>query len=141
MLLSGALLAGLCLPWSQGPAQAPRTTLTGVYTSEQAARGKDMYSGLCASCHTAIAHAGPVFTNHWRGRLLSELFGYITETMPKGDPGSLTPQETTLILAYMLRLNGFPAGNTELPADQATLRRIRFEVAAPHSPRNDTRNR
>ena len=61
------------------------------------------------------------------GRDLSALFTYTRNEMPKSDPGSLSDDEVTLAIAYLLRVNGMPAGNTALPADSAALHRIRFD--------------
>jgi hypothetical protein len=49
--------------------------------------------------------------------------------MPKIDPGSLQPNEYAQVLAYMLKLNGLPAGQKELPADVAVLKSIRIDTA------------
>ncbi len=50
--------------------------------------------------------------------------------MPKDDPGSLSPEEYSAIISYMLRENGYPAGEEDLPADTSTLRYIRIVAAA-----------
>jgi hypothetical protein len=44
--------------------------------------------------------------------------------MPYDSPGALSDQQYTDIVAYMLELNGVPAGTTELPADEAGLSQI-----------------
>jgi hypothetical protein len=46
--------------------------------------------------------------------------------MPQNAPGSLSRQQNADIVAYLLRENGFGAGNDVLPTDQATLDTIRF---------------
>jgi hypothetical protein len=120
-------------------AQAPRpngqrSTGLGVYTREQWMRGRDLYAGLCASCHPAVTHVGPVFTKSWAGKKLSDLFGFLRERMPKNEPGSLTEQEYVDVISYMLRLNGMPAGMKELEADSVALTKIRIDssrVAPP----------
>ncbi len=45
-------------------------------------------------------------------------------TMPEGSPGSLSSEEYADILAFLLRLNDYPAGEEELPADFAVLENI-----------------
>lgn len=90
-------------------------------------RGRDLYAGLCASCHPAATHVGPVFTRSWAGKKLSDLFGYLRERMPKNEPGSMTEQEYVDVMTYMLRMNGMPAGTTELEADSLALSRIRID--------------
>ena len=75
---------------------APRSTIDGVYTPAQAKAGADVYARLCQSCHTAASHTGaPVpRTSGWDDRS-RDLFGYITDEMPKTEPGSLTDEEYT----------------------------------------------
>lgn len=104
-----------------------RTTGEGVYSREQWMRGRDVYAGLCAGCHPAITHVGPMFTTSWAGKKLSDLFGFLRERMPKNDPGSLSEQEYVDVMSYMLRLNGMPAGVDDLPADSLALTKIRID--------------
>jgi hypothetical protein len=122
---------------SQAPtADGQRSTGQGVYSREQWMRGRDVYAGLCAGCHPAITHVGPMFTTSWAGKKLSDLFGFLRERMPKNDPGSLSEQEYVDVMSYMLRLNGMPAGVDELPADSAALTKIRIDSSrvAPPEP-------
>lgn len=111
-----------------------RSTSEGVYNREQWQRGRDLYAGLCASCHPAVTHVGPIFTKSWAGKKLSDLFGYLRERMPKNEPGSLTDQEYVDVMSYMLRLNGMPAGNHELPADSAALTKVRIDSSRVSPP-------
>lgn len=106
---------------------AERTTLSGVYTAAQAMRGEDTFAGMCQGCHTPASHATAAFVNAWRDRPLLDLYRYLTEAMPKSDPGTLTPTEYAQVLAYLLKLNGMPPGQEELPADTAVLQSIWFE--------------
>ena len=105
------------------------STAAGVYTLEQATRGADVFAGMCKSCHATDQHTGPAFMKTWGDRPLSELFVYLTTKMPKNDPGSLPPEEYAQVLAYLLKLNGMPAGPTELPTDSLLMKSIRFEAA------------
>jgi len=111
------------------PAPAGPTTLSGVYTREDAAYGKDMYLGLCASCHQAIAHTGPAFRKKWTGHRLSELYTFMRTMMPKNEPGSLADEDYAALLSYMLQLNQMPAGKTSLSTDTLELRKIRIDTA------------
>lgn len=104
------------------------TTRSGVYTSAQATRGRDVYAGNCKSCHTPEFHTSPAFTAKWNRRALSELYVYIRDLMPKNEPGTLSPEENADVLAYMLRMNRMPAGPKDLPADSAALQSIRIET-------------
>ena len=109
-------------------APRPKTTLSGIYTLEEARAGKEMYAGLCAGCHTAISHTGPTFRQHWAGRPLSDLFTFMRTMMPKNDPGSLAEEDYGVLLAYMLQLNRMPAGKTYLSTDTAVLAKIRIDT-------------
>lgn len=108
----------------------------GVYTREQWQRGRDVYAGMCAGCHPAATHVGPVFNTRWAGKRVAELFGFVKEQMPKNDPGSLSWEQYVDAIAYIFRLNGMPVGLDELPADSLALTSIRIDssLTAPPSP-------
>lgn len=99
----------------------------GVYTDEQAARGKEVYEVSCIGCHAATLRgtpggpgiAGGRFTFNWSDRSVGELHGYVRANMPIGQAGSLTDQQYADIIAYILQVNEFPAGEAELPTDPA----------------------
>lgn len=109
------------------------TTLDGVYTDEQASRGKDVYLSSCRSCHTPQSHTGATFNKWWRGKHLSDLFAFVSTRMPKNDPGSLAPEDVADVMAYLLKMNAMPVGPAELPADADSLKPIRIEPK-PKSP-------
>ena len=119
-----------------------RSTTGGVYTEEQARRGEDTYASVCTGCHTSASHSGPTFFDPWTGRPVYELFAYLTESMPKSDPGTLTPKEYASVVAFILKLNHMPAGQQELPADSTALKAIRIdpvrEVDRPPLGRSET---
>lgn len=104
------------------------STLSGVYTTEQAARGKDVYAGNCRSCHTPVSHTGEMFATWWRGKQLSDLFTFVSTQMPKNDPGSLAPGDAADVVAYLLQMNAMPPGKTELYPDADSLRKYRIET-------------
>ncbi len=54
--------------------------------------------------------------------------------MPEGDPGSLQPEEYADVLAYLLSLNDYPAGDQPLPPDVAVLSTIHFGDSSGRSP-------
>jgi mono/diheme cytochrome c family protein len=99
------------------------STLDSVYTMEQAERGRDVYFGTCRSCHTQGYFTTPSFETHWRGKHLSELYTYLLTKMPGNDPGSLSPEATADVLAYVLRLNRMPPGASELWPDADSLKK------------------
>ncbi|MCU0633328.1 MAG: cytochrome c [Gemmatimonadaceae bacterium] len=126
-LLVLGLLAGASAP--VGAQAATRAASAGVYTEEQLARGKATHQANCISCHNSIAYKGAAFTQKWGGRSAFEFFQLISTTMPQNEPGVLSPEEYADITAYVLWLNGFPAGTSELAADDALLRRVRIDAA------------
>ncbi|MGQ0537717.1 MAG: c-type cytochrome [Gemmatimonadaceae bacterium] len=124
------------MPWAVTDAQssaqrkpAARSTQAGVYSTAQAARGRDLYALQCRSCHTPESHTGVIFQTWWGGKMLSDLFEYVQERMPKNEPGSLAPQEYADVIAFLLRLNALPAGDGDLSTDLAELRKIRIDKA------------
>ena len=133
LLLPACILSGGAGHGPGGAARlAPRSTLRGVFLLEQAEKGQELYAGRCRSCHTPAAHVVNFKTN-WAGRPLAEPFQYISENMPKDNPGTLSPEETTVVLAYFLQLMGMPPGKDSLPADSAALSEIRIDTLATPS--------
>ena len=106
---------------------AERSTLAGVYTQEQAGRGRNLFLGSCKSCHAPESQTGANFARLWMGKPLLELFRYVSQNMPENDPGSLAPEVNADIIAYLLQLNAMPAGKAELMADTTALRAMRVE--------------
>ncbi len=104
-----------------------RSTTGGVYSAEQATRGAEAYATMCMGCHTTAAHMGDVFVSNWSGRPVSHFYDFISTAMPKTEPGSLSPAEYASIVAYILKINGMPAGKDALPADTVALGKIRFD--------------
>jgi mono/diheme cytochrome c family protein len=116
----------------KAPARPPaKSTLSGVFTAEQANRGKNVYSSSCKNCHTAESHTGATFAKWWAGKQLSDLYSFMSTNMPKNDPGSLAPEEYADLLAYLLRMNAMPAGKVELPPDPDELQKIRISLRRP----------
>src|SRR5207245_871608 len=112
-----------------------RSVRDGVYTEEQAKRGERVYGEECSRCHgpaldggEAAPLIGDAFAKSWSGSTLDELFDRIKTSMPQDDPGRLSPPQTADVLAYILSVNKFPTGKTELAQDKA-LKAIRFEAA------------
>jgi mono/diheme cytochrome c family protein len=131
MPLRTLLFAGCVLTLAGCGGGRPHSTLTGVYSSSQATQGKDVYEGLCISCHAGMGnHTGPVFRTRWAGHDLQEMYRFISQNMPKNDPGSLAPEDYTAVMAYLLQMNGMPAGKNPLPADTLALKAITFDTAA-----------
>jgi mono/diheme cytochrome c family protein len=109
-------------------AQDMQSVKAGVYTAEQADRGVALYKGKCASCHAPNRFTDDqLFLTPYAGKPMWEMFEVISDSMPEDDPGGMKPEEYADVIAYLLRLNGFPAGPTELPTSKDALSLIRFE--------------
>jgi hypothetical protein len=110
------------------PPLSGKTTLSGIYTREEAEAGKEMFAGLCMSCHPIVTHSTPEFRKKWFGRPLSELFVYMRTAMPKNEPASLADEDYAVLLAYLLQANRMPAGRAALSTDTLLLAKIRFDT-------------
>ena len=131
--VAASLLSGLPLRAQQ----TPKTVWDGVYTLSQAKRGA-LKSGLCTSCHgdgfmggSAPDLAGPEFLARWDGRTVGDLFDVIRLTMPDDDPGALSREEYSDLVAYVLAVNKFPTGTTEIATTTEPLKQIQFLAAKP----------
>ena len=122
--LAAALLVGgtLAAVWS-GPGAA-----------DQARRGAEAYARACAECHGADLGGGDMapgltgfeFLYNWHGLSARDLFERLRVSMPPAQPNSVSRQEKTDILAFMLEANGMPAGDAELTGRAGPLGAIRF---------------
>jgi len=102
------------------------TTQSGVYTDEQANRGKQAFYSVCLSCHATSEQSGDSFDQHWKDHPLSDLFTYVQTQMPQNDPGSMDQNTTADVVAFLLKLNAMPAGQTELVPDTAAMSKVRI---------------
>jgi len=122
-------------------AQTTRTVWDGVYTEDQAKRGEAFYGKECASCHggeltggeSAPPLSGDSFFGNWNGLTLGDLFERMRVSMPQNAPGSLSRQENVDILAFILKVNQFPAGKAELDRQTEILKQIKFDSTKPKS--------
>src|SRR5271169_3632540 len=118
-------------------AQTSRSVWDGVYTSDQAKRGDALYANACASCHGTALNGGesapPLtggeFFSNWNGLTVGDLFERIRVSMPADNPGKLSREQDADILAFVLSMNQFPEGKTELDLRIEVLRQIRLEEA------------
>lgn len=108
-------------------AQEKKSVKAGVYTAAQAERGQALYKAKCASCHTPGYFTDDNFYTNYAGKPLWELFDVISDSMPEDDPGSLKKEEYADVIAFVLQLNKFPAGDSDLPIDKDTLSGILME--------------
>jgi cytochrome c5 len=121
---------------SPAPPTTPgaQTTLTGVYTDQQAARGESIYRNTCLACHDDSDHTGATFKQNWDTRTAFDLFETIRTTMPNDDPGKLPREDYSAIVAYLFKQNKMPSGKKSLPTDSTGLRQIVIAVADTANP-------
>lgn len=132
-VLASGLVALQILP-AQGDSTVTPTTrsvITGVFNTEQVARGRAGHRAQCASCHGAEAYTGADFEAAWKGQTLFDLFELIRTTMPNDNPGSIPQNELVDIVAYILNLNGYPPGEAELPNDPEALKLVQIDTIPP----------
>jgi mono/diheme cytochrome c family protein len=133
-IASLAFVQALILVSAQG-----KTTLDGIYSVAQAERGQKIYTDSCASCHgddlsgggQTPPLAGKEFNMDWIDLAMSDLFDRTRGSMPADKPGTLKPEQAADVIAYLLQKATFPAGQTELPADAAALKDIKFVSPKP----------
>jgi S-disulfanyl-L-cysteine oxidoreductase SoxD len=145
-----ALLSAVCVMMTANlsPGQEPSPSDTksvwdGVYTAEQAKRGEVAYKSGCSSCHGEMlkgsgespALAGTAFMSNWGGVPLEDLYERIRRSMPQDNPARITRQQKLDIVAYILSMNKFPTGNTDLPRQPELLKLIRIESNKPEPKR------
>ena len=133
-VMAAALAVGA--PAGGGLAAQERDTWDGVFTADQAARGGEIYGGMCASCHgpqlggidAAPALNGGSFYANWNGISLFDMADRVRKSMPANTPGIMSRQQVVDVLAYIFSRNGMPAGDEELPRQTSYLRGILFKA-------------
>jgi S-disulfanyl-L-cysteine oxidoreductase SoxD len=139
MKLTWAITALSSMPLLIVLSAQDKSTQDGVYTDAQAKRGEAIYVKSCAGCHQPDLSgngqtpplAGKDFNIDWNDGPLSDLFDRTRISMPADKPGSLAPAEVVDVIAFLLSKGAFPAGQTELPADAAALKGIKFVAPKP----------
>ena len=123
---SAALLAALVVA-AGGAVLGQAQTGQAPYSADQARTGEALYLQQCASCHLtdlrgqfeAPELAGPNFRNIWGNRSVADLLTVIDETMPVQAPGSLSDEQRSAIVAFILRENGVAPSGTRLTVASA----------------------
>jgi mono/diheme cytochrome c family protein len=141
LVAAGAIAAA----GAQPEARPPSSIWDGVFTAEQARRGRLAYTGPCDRCHgykldgasddpdmlPAPPVAGRKFLRKWNGRSLAALVEYVRTTMPANNPGYLSDGDIADIVAYMLSVSGVPAGRETLQLHASALGNV---LIAPRPP-------
>ena len=143
-----AFLAAIAAPKSGWSQEAAANGPAAYHTEAQAARGRVLFDAHCASCHSAEpdpaqAELDPrgfviakdivvpsnlggtyIVDKQNNGRRIYPTLYYLfreLESMP-AVTDSISQQERTDILAYLLEQNGYPAGRSELRFDLAAMK-------------------
>ncbi len=124
LLQMGSLTAGAQAPAKKASTPAGESASSGVFTRGQASRGSKRFEQVCSACHRVEDIKSRWFRDPAQ-QTAGDMFEKISTTMPDGKPGSLSPQEYTDIVAFVLKSKDFPPGDKELPADLKQLKKVR----------------
>ena len=111
-LLNLAVLAAGLAVGGTTAAEEARTLNDAVFTKAQAKIGEQLYKDHCLTCHDK-KYFRPVL-KRWDGQPLSVFYTVMAASMPESNPGSLPDDEYIDILAYIISLSRYPAGDSEL---------------------------
>jgi mono/diheme cytochrome c family protein len=134
-MAAAAVFAGTAISAAAfGQGAAGKTVWDGIYADAQSQRGEEVSKTSCVSCHgerlagsdLAPGLQGDDFRGAWAGRTVGELFEKVQTTMPADSAGSLKPQQSADVIAYMFKLNEYPAGASELASEMAALQQIKI---------------
>jgi quinoprotein glucose dehydrogenase len=133
-MTAAAVFAAAAIDAAASSAQAGKTVWDGVYSDAQSQRGQDLSKASCVTCHgeglagTDLAPAlqGDDFKAAWSGRTAAELFEKIQTTMPADRVGTLKPPQSADLVAFILKLNEYPAGSSEPASEMPALQQIKI---------------
>jgi mono/diheme cytochrome c family protein len=117
---------------------AETQTAGGLYSEAQAGRGEALYQQFCSACHGARLQGHPAapltgeaFRARWEDgkHSLDDLFYIIRSLMPNNAPGSLSKAQYADVVAYILKVNGYPEGGSELTPNVAAMKAVTLQ---PH---------
>jgi mono/diheme cytochrome c family protein len=98
------------------------------YSAAQASAGDKLFAAKCSACHGEHLEggAGPALTGATLNTLakntkltVGDMFTFISQQMPLNEPASLTHDQYTAIMAYILHYNGYKTGAKPLTFDAA----------------------
>lgn len=121
---------------------SPASAAPAVYTSGQASQGASVFSTHCASCHgsnlqgvNGPALKGPKFHQMAgaQGMNGATLLAFIAQHMPLTNPGALDKTQYDDVTAFILKENGYPAGDTKLSLNEPNLKNVDFSSSSPPS--------
>ena len=90
----------------------------GPFTQGQVVAGHKNFQTYCAGCHgdnllgggEVPPLTGALFNTDWSKQSVGGFFAYISNAMPQGLEGDLTPEEYATITAYVMAANGAKPG-------------------------------
>jgi mono/diheme cytochrome c family protein len=127
-IVDGFSAASMPATASQDAQRKPgKTVWDGVFTKEQAARGKGEYEDNCAACHSTGEGPtlfGEAFMRRWFEDNLNAPFTKMRTQMPLDSPGTLPDKAYVDVISFLLASSGFPAGAEELRPDPELLASI-----------------
>lgn len=102
-----------------------------TYSAAQAARGRTLYYGKCASCHGAKLEgiSGPALMGpdaNLKIQKLSAVWDYVTVNMPMGNAGGLPKAEYVSLMAFILKSNGVPTSKN--PATPTSMKSSQTDI-------------
>jgi mono/diheme cytochrome c family protein len=133
-VVTAALVAIAAIGSVAARAAAQANTSGGVYSDAQSTRGQSVSEKSCESCHGAKLSGsdigptlvGDYFTSNWVDRSVGDLYEKIHGTMPADAPGTLSPAQAADVIAYIFKLNKFPAGSNDLAGETSALNGIKI---------------
>jgi len=116
-----AVIAAAALAALPRPAAA-QAVAKASYTVAQADSGYVAYERLnCGSCHGADLSGvggpplkGGPFAYNWDGKFTNALINLVRMNEPSGSPGTVDEATATLLVAYILSMNGVAEGTEPL---------------------------
>jgi glucose dehydrogenase len=121
LAVTGVLLAGVAM--AQGP-----TFSNGLFSRGQAARGEQLFSKHCATCHSD-RQAGQLMAERGAGQTLADYHVRLSGLMPPQSTSKPTAQEYLDIIAHLARANQARLGDADAVYADAGWRAAR--IAAP----------
>ena len=100
-----------------------------VFSTAQVESGQVIYRETCQICHgNRLSNGqfgtplkGSFFRNNWKGKTLGELVQHTWEKMPPDNVQSLTWDQVTDVLSFILSQNALEAGETAMSTDMDIL--------------------
>jgi mono/diheme cytochrome c family protein len=121
----------MALKWCVAISTIGTGLLLGQAPQGQGARGQQLYTAQCASCHGGAMEggsgpplAGDGFLANWSGRTLANFVDKIQKTMPFGRPESLSRPQSIDLAARILQVAKVPMGPGDL--SEARLAQVAF---------------